>query len=193
MVTLLGQNIGSDVPDLAGTRVLFDGVPAPLLYAFSTQVNAIVPDEVAGKAVTSIRLEAKGATVSAGGVPVAASAPGIFTLAGSGAGPGAVLNQDGSVNSPNQPALRGSAVQILATGQGAVSTGTGGQPVLPVGVTIGGLDATVTFAGSLPGAMAEALQVNAIVPAGTAPGPVIPIVLTVGSAPSQNGVTIAVK
>ena len=99
------------------------------------------------------------------------------------------------MNSPNQPALRGSVVQIFATGEGAVSTvgNASGQPVLPVGVTIGGLDATVTFAGSAPGAMGGLFQVNAIVPAGTASGPAVPIVLTVGSARGQNGVTIAVK
>jgi uncharacterized protein (TIGR03437 family) len=183
IVTFLGQNIGPGVPDLAGTRVLFDDMPASLLYASSTQVNAVVPDAVAGKTVTDIRLESNGTAVSAGGVPVAASAPAIFTPAGFGVGGGAVLNQDGSLNSPAQPASRGSVVQIFATG--------GGEGV--VGVTIAGVDAAVTFTGPAPDAVTGLLQVNAVVPGETTPGPAIPIVLTVGSALSQTGVTIAVK
>jgi uncharacterized protein (TIGR03437 family) len=59
-------------------------------------------------------------------LPVAASAPGIFTLDATGIGPGAVLNQDNSVNGVANPAARGSVMSIDATGEGQTS---------PAGVT----------------------------------------------------------
>ena len=60
-------------------------------------------------------------------------------------------------------------------------------------VTIGGIDASVIFAGSAPDLVSGALQVNAIVPSDVVPGPGVPIVLAVGSAVSRNGVTISVQ
>ncbi len=62
-----------------------------------------------------------------------------------------MLNQDNTVNSPSNPAARGTIVQIFATGGNqsipSSSTGSvtpvrgGGQLRLPVKVTIGGYDA----------------------------------------------------
>jgi len=40
---------GRVAAELAGTQVLFDGVPAPLLYAYAGQVAVVVPFSVAGK------------------------------------------------------------------------------------------------------------------------------------------------
>ena len=54
--------------------------------------------------------------------PVAASAPGIFTMNSSGSGQGAILNQDYSVNSPTQPAAPGSIIMLYATGGGALQS-----------------------------------------------------------------------
>ena len=51
-------------------------------------------------------------------IPVAASAPSIFTANGSGTGQGAILNEGGSVNSPANPARGGSIVVIYATCEG---------------------------------------------------------------------------
>ena len=58
-------------------------------------------------------------------------------------------------------------------------------------VTIGGKPATVVYAGTAPGGVAGFLQVNAVVPSGLPSGSV-PIVLTIGNASSQTGVTLAV-
>jgi uncharacterized protein (TIGR03437 family) len=55
------------------------------------------------------------------GVDVVASKPGIFTLNGSGSGQAAVLNQDGSINSPRNPADPGSVVSLFLTGTGQTS------------------------------------------------------------------------
>ena len=113
-----------------------------------------------------------------------------------------MLNQDSTSNGPSNPASIGTVIQIYATGEGQTSplgvTGSVTQsntktPVLPVTVTIGGINAAVSYAGSAPDAVAGLLQINAVVPPGVTPGSAVPITLKVGNAVSQDGVTIAVK
>jgi uncharacterized protein (TIGR03437 family) len=186
---------------LNGAQVLFDGRPAPLLYGSAGQVNAIVPYEVASQASTAVEVVSSGIKSQAWGVAVTASAPAILTVSGSGAGQGAVLNQDNSVNGASNPAARGSVIQIFATGEGQTSppgvtgsiTQSSNMPVLPVTVTIGGMDCAIQYAGSALGAVAGLLQVNAVVPAGVTPGATVPITLMAGGMRSPDGVTIAVQ
>ena len=109
---------GSVATSLNGAQVLFDGNPAPMIYGSAYQANVIVPYEVANQATTTIALQYGGVTSSAWSVPVAASAPGVFTIGATGLGQAAVLNQDSSVNSASNPAPRGSVIQIYATGEG---------------------------------------------------------------------------
>ena len=106
------------------------------------------------------------------------------------------------MNSVANPAGRGSVVSIYATGEGQTSpaevTGsvTGSTlktPLQQVTVTIGGIGATVQYAGSAPDSVAGLLQVNAVVPPGVSPGSAAPVLVNVAGTPSQAGVTIAVK
>ena len=193
---------GKVATSLNGAQILFDGRPAPMIYGSAWQANVIVPYEVAAQAATTISLQFGGITSAAWTVPVAPSAPGIFTLNASGLGPAAVLNQDNSVNSAANPAPRGSIVQIYATGEGQTSppgvtgsiTGSGLKtPVQGVKVAIGGQDAFVQYAGSAGDAVAGLFQVNAVVPQSVTPGAAVPIAVSVGGVPSQGGVTIAVQ
>jgi len=193
---------GKVITSLQGATVLFDGKPAPLIYGSASQLNVMVPYEIASETSTVISLNYGGVTSTAWAVPVATSAPGIFTIAGDGVGPGAVLNQDNSVNSAANPAARGSVIQIYATGEGQTSpagvTGSVTQsntktPLLPVTVSIGGVEAVVQYAGSAPDSVAGLFQVNAVVPEGIAAGSAVPVTVSVGGVQSQTGVTIAVK
>jgi uncharacterized protein (TIGR03437 family) len=212
VVTLFGSGIGPASPqeptdsqsstDLAGTRVLLDGTPAPLLFAALNQINAVVPYGVSGKAATKVQVTYQGQVIAVLFLSVTATAPAIFTLDSSGVGPGAILNQDKTVNSPSNPTGKGSVVELYATGAGQTDPpGKDGQvagdalskPVLPVSVQIGGLDAGVLYAGAAPGLIAGVLQVNCQVPANVATGYSVPVVLTVGRASSQPGVTLAVQ
>jgi uncharacterized protein (TIGR03437 family) len=71
--------------------------------------------------------------------------------------------------------------------------GTGlNQPNQTVTVTIGGVNAPVQYAGSAPGLVYGVMQVNALVPSTVASGNQ-PIVVTVGAANSQAGVTVAIQ
>ena len=196
---------GKFPPAVSGAQVLFDGVPAPMIYAEAGQVSAIVPFEVAGKQQTAIQYQYNDGngnvvsnTVTA---PVVAALPGIFSLNASGSGPGAILNVDFSVNSASNPVSAGGAILVFATGGGAIAGGAadgalapgiGSLVTQPVTATIGGVTANVDYAGPAPGLVNGVIQVNLTVPAGLAPGPQ-PVVITVGTASSQKGITAAVQ
>jgi uncharacterized protein (TIGR03437 family) len=92
-------------------------------------------------------------------------------------------------------------IQIYCTGLGAVTNPpSSGSPASATTlsrttttptVTIGGTTAVVSFSGLVPGTVGE-YQVNTQVPTGVAPGPTVPVVISIGGATS-NSVTIAVK
>jgi len=187
---------------LEGARVYFDGIAAPLVYTTAKQVSAIVPYEVAGKTATQMRVEYLGAFSDPVSVPVTAAVPGIFTGDFSGTGQGAILNQDGTLNSAANPAERNSVVSIYATGEGQTTpAGLDGKiasdappkPALPVTVTIGGIFADVIYAGGGQGLVAGGMQINARVPANATPGNAVPVMVSVGDINSRSGVTIAVR
>lgn len=199
---LLIDNRGYVATSLAGTQVLFDGVPAPLIYAVTDQVSAIVPYETFRKTSTQVQVVYQGRGSNTISVPVITAMPGIFTLDSSGHGPGSIINQDGSVNSASNPAPAGSFVFIYATGEGQTNpNGTDGKPndypaplpiSQPVTATIGGLNADVLYAGGVPGLVAGVLQVNLTVPANLPPGSSVSVVLTIAGKPTQANVTLAV-
>jgi uncharacterized protein (TIGR03437 family) len=212
VITLIGSAIGPISPqqpvgststmNLGGTSVLFDGLPAPLLYASPDQINAIVPYGVLAKGTTYLQVTSQGQILAGLPLSTAATVPAIFTLDSTGVGPGAILNQDSTVNSPSNPAEIGSIVSVFATGAGQTDPpGIDGQiagsslpgPLLPVSLRIGGLDAQVLYAGAAPGLIAGVLQVNLAVPQGVPSGPAVPIVLAVGTTPSPDGVTLAIR
>jgi uncharacterized protein (TIGR03437 family) len=224
IVTVFGTNLGGATltsgtfangqlsTTVGGRQITFDGTPAPILYSTAGQAAVVVPFEVAGK--TQVAVVATVALGPGGGVPpggqlpgstpvpmmVASASPGIYTSSSQGTGPAAVVNQDGTVNSPNAAASRGSAVSLYLTGGGALSPagstgrlGTATQTIAaPVAVTIGGQTAPVSYAGAAPGALLGLYQVNVVVPANIAAG-AVPVVVTVGGIASQAGVTMTVR
>jgi len=214
IVTLYGSGIGPDQlvqatpgadglydPQLAGTVVTINGIAAPLLYAWTTQTAAIVPYGVTGPSAWAT-VTYNGMPAGTLTVPVAASAPGVFTADSSGQGQAAALNQDTTPNSATTPAKIGDVITLFATGEGQTSppgvdgkpaTGTLPQPVLPVTVTIGGQTAHVAYAGGAPNEVAGVMQLNVQIPSGIQTGDAVPVILWVGYAASQSGVTVAIR
>ncbi len=186
---------------LAGTQVLFNGKAAPLIYASAGIVAAIVPYSINGLSSVQVAASYQGRTSRAATVPVAPTAPGVFTANASGSGQAAVLNQNGTLNSASNPAQVGSIITLYATGEGQSSPGgvdgklatgtTLPQPVQSVSVKIGGLPAVVNYAGAAPTLVAGVMQVNVQIPAGFAPSNSVALVLNVGGVNSPT-VTIAV-
>jgi uncharacterized protein (TIGR03437 family) len=203
LATLSLTGAGAVDSAVAGTRVFFGDVAAPVLYATRGQVSAIVPYALAGKTTTLVRVETLGQPTNIVPVAVAPSAPGLFTQTGSGKGQGAILNQDGTLNSAANAAARGSIVQLFGTGEGqtspggvdgrVVKTGTLPKPTQTVTATVGGVAATVQYAGASYGMVGGVVQINVRIPDTVTPGAAVPIVVKVGANSSQDGVTLAVK
>ena len=186
---------------VAGTRVLFDDVPAPIIYTSAGQLSVVVPYAIEGKATTQVQVEFEGPRSNTIALPVIAAAPALFTADSSGRGQGAILNQNGSLNSIRNQADKGSVVVLYVTGEGATNpTGVDGRPngagaprpKLPVNVSIGGVDALIEYAAGAPGLVAGVMQVNVRVPLSVQSGE-LPVIVTVGSAVSRPNVTVAVN
>jgi uncharacterized protein (TIGR03437 family) len=191
---------GTVSTSLAGTSVYVNGVPAPVLYTSPNQLSAIVPFSVSGSTAQVFVLNQNQSTAPVT-LNVAPSATAVFTANGSGLGQAAAINQDNSVNGSAHPASSGQIVTLFITGAGP--TNPPGQdglpaaaplpiPLLPVSVAIGGQSATIKYAGASQGTVAGITQVNAVVPGGLPAGNAS-VIVQVGSAASQGGVTVAVS
>ena len=193
---------GNQVPiALAGTSVTVNGIAAPVLSTESKVTKVQIPYELAGSSSATVALTFGDQQPLSYQVPVAASAPGIFTSGSTGTGQVLAFNEDGTLNSPKNPAAKGSLVLILATGEGMVTPlGQNGQiqsffphlPLLPVSVLVNGTNAPVLYAGSTPGDVSGVLSVVASVPAATASGPAR-ISLQVGNVRSSAATTVSVQ
>lgn len=215
LVTIFGTNLGPVNPvgfeldaagnvatTLAGVQVLVNGTPAPVLFAGQDQVNAVIPFGISS-ATAQVQVVASGQTSQMLPVAVQPAAPGLFASDGSGSGQVLAINQDGTSNSADHPAPRGSTIVVYATGggqtspsskDGAISTANQPlQPLLQVSSEIGGVAAEVPYAGSAAGMIDGVLEVGVVVPEDAAPGPALPIVLTIGGQSSQSGLTVAVQ
>ena len=215
IVTIFGSGLGPARPagmqltadhrrvttTLAETRVLFDGIAAPLIYVSETQVSAVVPLALASPSATRIEVEYRGQPSPAVSVPVAAVSPGIFTLNASGRGQGAVLNCPSyKVNGPGNAARKGSVVSVYATAGGWTSPpaedGRVAEEALPldqVGATLGSVPAPVLYAGAAPGLVTGVLQVNILVASQAPLGDAVPLEIIVNGVRSQSGVTLALE
>jgi len=199
---------------LGNVQVTVGGYLAPLIYVSTGQINAQVPYEISRPFIANPTVIVRYLNQGSNGVPVpqVAAAPGLFTTGG-GTGQGAILNQNGSVNSAANPANKGDVIVLYLTGEGQTNpAGVTGQittasptpPLTPqpvsgaVTVTIDGIPASVQFYGEAPGLISGAMQINVVIPAGASSGNAR-IVVKVGdtssqlTASGQGAVTVAVR
>ncbi len=213
VIVLYGSNIGPDSltgyrltsggqlsTSIGGTTVYVNGSPAPMLYAWTNQVSAIVPFGVIGT-TAQVFVVNQGQSTNPITVDVAPTAPSVFTVNAGGTGEAVAFNSNGTVNSASNPAKANSIVTIFITGAGATTPpsqdGSLASTPLPlpnaqVNVAIGGKPATVDYAGGSPGTVDGVIQVNATVPGGL-PAGAATLIVQVGNAASQGNVTIAVS
>jgi len=193
---------GKMVTQLAGTSVTFNGVAAPLLYVSATQVNAVVPYEVAGCMQATLQVQFQGTTSAGMSLPCAGAAPGLFTFNASGTGQAAAANQDGTFNGSSSPAAAGSYVTMYFTGGGQTNppgvtgsiTGTSLKWLTQTTtVTVGGVAATVAFDGAAPTFIDGFLQLNIQLSPNTPSGGALPVVVTVGNVSSPATATLSVQ
>ncbi len=229
IVTIFGANLasatataqGTPLPrELAGTRVTWNGVAAPILYVSPAQINLQVPspsDETPGV------LAAGGVVVStAAGNSALYTAPasawyaaGLFSADSSGCGRGAVLNvaADGStsVNSAANSAQPGSWISVFGTGitglrdvdypadaqpspppAGSLANGVAGLVLFDLQGRVGGV--APQFFGFAPGLVGVS-QVNAQIPSTVREGCAVPVQLfySGSSEAVSQPVTIAIR
>jgi len=187
---------------VSGTRLLFDGVPAPILYTRVGQTAAVVPFSVDSKATTKVEYEYQGVRSNAVTVNVASTQPGLFTLDSSGQGAGAILDASFRLVSQSNPARAGDVILLYGSGGGVTMPASidGEIPVAApfplvaarVSAQIGGVDCPVQYAGGASGLVAGVIQVNVQLAPGIPSGPQ-PISIKIGDATSQSGVTVWVR
>jgi len=189
------------------TSVTIGGIAAPLVYTSATQIAAIVPYTDNGPSANVV--VTYGAQPPSLAFPVAVSPtdPGVYTVASSGQGQGAILNYnattaDYSVNSTAAAAAKGSTILLYITGAGAMTSAVSNAlipaapaitPLAGVSVTIGTDAATVNSAQGPPGSVPGVLEISVVVPATAPASPAVPIVVNIGGVDSQANVTMAIK
>ncbi len=186
--------------DLAGTQVLMNGLPAPLFFVSSAQINAQVPWELRGNSTINVRVTANGAPSNTEVVQFAGGSPGVFTLPGTSAG---ILTHgaDGTLVTAASPAARGEVLVLYATGLGKVTNTPASGAASPSGplavntglttVTFGFQPATIYFAGLSPG-FVGLYQINLQVPQAAPVGDEVAVQVLAGGGLSNN-VTVAVR
>ena len=118
---------------------------------------------------------------------VKASDPGIFRMGSTEFG--AILNQDNTLNTPSNPAARGSIITFWANGMGLFENpyedgsiiGSNASPLrLPVRATFFGIEGQILYAGAAPDMVAGITQMNVRVPANARISSRVPISVTAG-------------
>lgn len=192
---------GRVATQVAGMRVLFDEFPAPVIYTSANQVSVVAPYGIAGRRMVSIQVEYQGRKSNAIAMAVSLTNPAIFSQNLTGSGPGAILNQDNTLNTAANPAAKGSVIQVYATGDGPtlppgvdgpVNTTSFPKPTFAVSATIDGQNAAVPYSGAAPSAISGLFQVNLTVPTGVRSG-AVPVQIRVGTVTSPADVTVFVQ
>ena len=167
LATIFGSGLAAGASDVSTVTVA--GIPAYVYASFPFQVNFQIPPGVpVGNAFISLSGTLGTATF---GTTIVASAPGVFAIGRNKANQlqGAVVNQDGSVNGPNTPAMRGTYIAIYCTGLGAKALQDGYLVAqTSVKVVLDGNELVPLYAGVAPGLIGVD-QVNVQVPTGMAP------------------------
>lgn len=213
LLTIYGKGLGPDNPQtprltagqpvqcsLAGSRVLVNGLEAPLLYVHEDQINAVVPQLLAGQTRLTIRVDCHGMLSDPVTVGFDDTAPVLFTADRSGIGQGAIVNENGILNGSATPADRDSIVMLFGAGGGLSESPASGVIEIgpaplrnPVWAWIGGWPAEVVYAGQAPGMISGMMQINLRVPREVPASPALPVIVRIGGAYSQSGVTLAVR
>ena len=222
-VSILGTNFAPGLTmaptlplpaQLNGMQVLLAGRPLALRSTSDGQINAIIPYDVPPNATHQMIVQRGTAASVAEPVTVATAQPAIFTQDGTGKGPAIIVDTqaDGTqfLVTADMPATAGDTVVIYCSGLGSVDPPVaagdvapdlpGSQTTNPVTVMIGGVPATVQFAGLAPFSLsgpdsldfAGLYQVSVIVPDGVTPAPDTPLIVTVAGQDSPP-VTIATQ
>jgi uncharacterized protein (TIGR03437 family) len=187
---------------LSDTQVLVNGVASALFYVSPGQINFPLSYTLPQSGVANVQVirPSTGQIYAAAEIPLASASPGLFVEGAQQSGPIAALNDDNTVNTATNPAVRSHIIQIFGTGQGPVagsppdgqaSTGqvpTSGLPQIVLGTAGNGFQvpaANITYSGLAPQNVGL-WQINFTIPAGAPTGTSVPIVVYMNSISSSN-------
>jgi uncharacterized protein (TIGR03437 family) len=175
---------------LADSCLTVNGVPVPVLFVSSGQINGQLPFNVDGNATMTLRTP--GGISDNFNFSILPAAPSIFRSgsAGTDNGLATITRADnGEFITPTNPVHPGDTITIWATGLGRTSPPIdSGAPapsdplpnaVIPTTVTLGGTALGVDYAGLVPGSVGL-YQINASVPKSVPLGLDIPLVVNQG-------------
>ena len=120
MSTVFGQNLAAQTAtatsyplplSLGGATVTINGVPAPLFYASSGQINFFVPYELTGQTTATIVISTAAGVAEVTGVPIVPESPGLFVE--DAAGDAAAVHLNGQLVSVAAPAVGGETLEDL--------------------------------------------------------------------------------
>jgi uncharacterized protein (TIGR03437 family) len=141
-------------------------------------------------------------------MPSVPASPGIYSVDGSGFGQGYILNADGTLNSPSNPAAPGAPITIFATGVGKFTTVNGYAVTdLPVAVFVDGFYANGIAAvmKQEPVGPGNVYEIGVYVPdpatlvannpdlKGFKFPPLVPVTMVLGGVRSQLGISLSLK
>jgi uncharacterized protein (TIGR03437 family) len=167
---------------LGQVQVTVNNIPAPV-YAVvpaGPYIDAIVPFGVTGSTATIV-VSVNGVKSNAVQLPLAATAPGVFSVPSGGIAEGAIRHLDGTIANAASPAARDEVVSVYVGGLGAVTPSVGDGVATPttafyninspVNIYVGGqLVTNVVFAGLVP-TLAGLYQLNIQIPETVDSGP----------------------
>jgi uncharacterized protein (TIGR03437 family) len=202
----VAQNSNLPLPQqLGSTIVTVGGVQLPLLFVSENQVNVFIPYELTANTPQQLVVQ-RGNAVS---VPVPISIfdnqPAILATAGNGKGQGhiyKIVNGAQTLADSKSPVKAGDVLVIYCVGLGPVNPPLkSGDPapftqLEPItgaaSVTIGGVPATVAFAGLTPG-FSGLYQMNVTVPAGVSAGSSVPVTIAVNGRAGSGAIVMSVQ
>lgn len=157
---------------LGGVQVLVNDVASPLSFVGSTQANFLVPSG-APEGRVSFQITLSGMTIYEGAIQIFPISPGLISInPGLDTKPGAVLNQDFSLNSEANPAAPGEVIQVYGVGADFAELPADGAAaptdrLINTSTTttayVSVAEAAVQFSGLAPG-LVNAWQLNVVVP-----------------------------
>jgi uncharacterized protein (TIGR03437 family) len=187
---------------LGGVQVLFGSTPLPLLYVSANEIHSVAPF---GGLPSQNALQVQYGDNNPPPLdPTAAYLnPGIFAINGQGA----IINQDGTVNTPTNPAPLGSIVSVYCTGTGYLEYPVVDGSVTPIPppfdvtelvypeLQFAGVAGTTLWSGAAPGLIEGVTQINVQLPAALPAGTnlsAVPVILDAAGVLSPP-VNISVK
>ncbi len=204
-IVVQGAGFGS------GAQLLMGGAAVTPISITSTTITATVPQGIPQGAVVvqvQSQVQPAGAVSNSVLVPVAVTSPAIFSQDGSGFGQGYILNKDGTLNKPSNPAKPGDQITIFATGVGPVTFVQGyAVTQFPVVMLIDGFycDGVAAVMGPVQGLPGSVYQITVTIPnpasfASANPNlanfvfpPLVGIIMQINGVNSQNGIAISIS